>query len=86
MKHCEAFVIDQLFVDFRIVFHRAGTKRIHALVHPVVFAGQIGIMADDVDFAYFRQKRFVTAFKFLRKLVTWDFHVRKVVADSAGNR
>src|ERR1700722_2244789 len=49
----EAFETRDEFVDARIVFHGAGTQRIHSEINRVIPGGKTGEMANDFDFADF---------------------------------
>ncbi|MNW60043.1 hypothetical protein D3C74_380010 [compost metagenome] len=44
-----------IFINLRIVFHRAGAERIKAVVDAEVAAGKRGIVADYIHFRYLRQ-------------------------------
>ena len=44
-----------IFVNFRIVLHRAGTERIKTQIQAEVSPRQIGVMPHQVDFGHFRQ-------------------------------
>ena len=48
-----------IFVNFRIVLHRAGTERIKTQIQTKVSPRQIGIMPHQVDFGHFRQIQIV---------------------------
>ena len=44
-----------IFVDLRVVLHRARTQRIEATVHAVVERAQVHVVADDIDLSHFGQ-------------------------------
>ena len=46
-----------LFVDFRVVLHSTAAQRVEAGINSEIHLGEIGIMSDEVRFAYFRKDR-----------------------------
>ena len=55
-------------IDFRVVFHRAGSQRIKAVFHAEVVLGKVGVMAHQLQFADFWQSGRLFADKVLRQL------------------
>src|SRR5271168_4399057 len=51
----EAFQARDKFIDPRVVFHGAGTQRIHAEIDGVIPSGKASEVADDFDLADFRE-------------------------------
>ena len=72
----------------RIVFHRAGAERVHALIDGIVPGGHANEVANDIDFAYFRHTfQIVVSQKLLRhnlgdRLLV-NIERRQTIADAA---
>jgi hypothetical protein len=53
MLGADAFEARNVLVDARIVFHGAGTQRVHAQINSVIPGGKPREVANDFDFADF---------------------------------
>ena len=63
-----------LLIQTRIVFHRAGAKRIHALVDRIVPSRHANEVANDVNLTYFRHAlEIVVSEKLLRARAAGEF-------------
>ena len=54
-------VVKQLgdfFVDFGVVFHRAGAERIEPVVNAEIAAGKVCVVANKIDFTQFGKVEF----------------------------
>ncbi len=71
----------RFFIDFRIVFHRAGAQGVKAPVDAVILFRKIRVVADDVELGHFRKLGFGLSEVFLiQKWIFLDSGFRKAVS------
>jgi hypothetical protein len=89
MQICKAGDAGHAFIKTRVVFHRAGTQRVHAEIDRIVPGGHAHEVTDDVHFADFGHAfEIVVTTKLSRNVERGFFHVegRQTIANATGLR
>src|SRR6185503_6400860 len=88
MKACEAGNACDLFIQTRVVLHRAGAEWVHALIDRVVPRRHANEVTNYIHFTYFRNAlEVVVSKKLLRHYIAdglfVDIECRQAIADAA---